>query len=577
MPDLISYEKLLDKYSLNRLPLPCSIICDHIFIYLPVEDILALRRVCKFFFLLTCRPAIWTRFLDDMEIIVPPQLHRPKDYPSPFDFEAEQMVTRALTLDDNWRQESNNAAVFNGGNAISAMPVITEMQILPGGKHIVVSNSISNGHELAHFVILYSLESQADRPESHLVVAQMVSSAAYKLNARYARFEGRPGIMVTFLERSRPFQIILPDDTGVTFSFSGLFISLEALELSETEPKRCSWEPVMYFCCDFPLDDPVMYEVDNKPYVAIVEKPNNIIIVDLDANDVTKLECQINVYDFKAHHISMYHCQILSIQVLASQGQILVVSTGNLWADGLDPTSGSIYVAELYELGEGTRVATSREYINIGALEKVQITKPYPPRPNLAPPPISIFLTKRFAKETELTGIEHYALWPVPGRVAGEYMYQLGCGFLVQQERIPLHLNPFNNAGFIPGTHRSLLYHNRVGGSLHLGRRLSPGIMPDHQPMVPRVAPNDLVRRPSRQKGPHTTNINLQVTEWDDYRLKGKVLAVAFDESTGRVCIADQGDRIVFLDYGLSFNLVARHIDWASLMFPDVLHRPSRR
>ncbi|EEB93285.1 hypothetical protein MPER_08084, partial [Moniliophthora perniciosa FA553] len=80
------------------------LIIDEIFTYLSIEDIMRLRRVDKAFFLLTHDPLIWRRFLERLNLPIPPIRPNFRYTLEATDFEIEQLVTKAVRADDNWRK-----------------------------------------------------------------------------------------------------------------------------------------------------------------------------------------------------------------------------------------------------------------------------------------------------------------------------------------------------------------------------------------------------------------------------------------------------------------------------------------
>jgi len=319
--------------------------------------------------------------------------------------------------------------------------------------------------------------------------------------------------------------------------------------------------------------------------------------VDLLENDISLLDCKINVYDSMVPQIFLKDPFITAIRVLPAQSQVLVMSIGYSFKSKVEkdmdeerekdmderedidmfkkislliPDRAHLRsnevptcIAELYDL-RGSGFATSREYLKVRRVQSVEISEDHPSlrRPGLPPPPISIF----FNTYDRFPAVEHFALWPVPGMVEGQYVYELGSNPLVFQGSIPLAIDRFHQARFIPGVHRGLLYYTAVQGMLHLGRHVNPEVPPKNYPGA-RVPPNDEVLRLAHRKGPHSPNRCHQFTPWDEYHLNS-VSAIAFDEGTGRICVADGVERIVLLDLGRSFDVGERHVRWVYGMFP---------
>ena len=183
---------------------------EHVFSYLHVEDIICLRRVrlyqlsCivlliffqvnKAFYFLTHEPVIWKRFLERMNLPVPPM--RPTFLYSHHgtDYEIEQMVTRAISLDDNWK--AIKPSIYTR-NILPVHHKVQDMFILPGGKYLVASVRDDDGYR--YHIMLYAL----DHPQGHRAIARFpIEVKAYHLYARYMKFKGKSGIIITYATRA---------------------------------------------------------------------------------------------------------------------------------------------------------------------------------------------------------------------------------------------------------------------------------------------------------------------------------------------------------------------------------------
>ena len=223
MPTLTTQRLGLFASTLDRFPrfarnlkcsifrLPPDLLIDGIFPYLCVEDIIVLRRVCCFplsirvvlelnlpqvnktFFIVTHEPIIWKRFLLRMNIPLPPLRPSFQYTNDATDYEIEHLVTRAISLDDNWRR---GRTWIRSNRIITTQHQILDMVMVPGGKFLIVS--IRDNPGFRFYLDLYAM----DHPKGHRAIARISTiSKAYFLQAKYGEWKGRRGIMITYCRR----------------------------------------------------------------------------------------------------------------------------------------------------------------------------------------------------------------------------------------------------------------------------------------------------------------------------------------------------------------------------------------
>jgi hypothetical protein len=150
--------------------------------------------VNKAFFLLTHEPIIWKRFLERMNIPIPPLRPTFRYSLQATDFEVEQLVTRAISLDDNWRKiypEICRRQITNAHNNV------LDMKLLPGGKYLVAS--VKDAASYRYYITIFLL----DHPSGHKVLARVPTDAkAHHLQAKYMTFNGKQGIMIAYIRRT---------------------------------------------------------------------------------------------------------------------------------------------------------------------------------------------------------------------------------------------------------------------------------------------------------------------------------------------------------------------------------------
>lgn len=176
------------------LRLPLLVYLDYIFPCLALEDIMSLRRVNKAFYLITHEPSIWRRFLERMN-------HHPIVYLRPnFDYtssnayyEIEQIVSRTISLDDNWRDSKPKVITRL---LFETHYEVLDMAILPGGKYLCAS--IKDRGSYRYYIALYIL----DHPSGpHAIARVPTHTKAFRLQAKYLKINGEYGVAVSCIRR----------------------------------------------------------------------------------------------------------------------------------------------------------------------------------------------------------------------------------------------------------------------------------------------------------------------------------------------------------------------------------------
>ena len=154
---------------------------------------ISIRQVNKAFYLLTHEPIIWKRFLSQLTIPLPPIRPTFRYALEATDFEIEQLVTRAISLEDNWRQTHPKIVRTR---ALLARYVVLELKLLPGGKYLVASVKDVDSHRF--YIVVFCL----DHPNGPRPLARFPTKAkALHLQAKYMRYQGAQVIMIAFVCR----------------------------------------------------------------------------------------------------------------------------------------------------------------------------------------------------------------------------------------------------------------------------------------------------------------------------------------------------------------------------------------
>lgn len=110
------------------------------------------------------------------------------------DFEVEQLVTRALSLDDNWRKVYPDIC---SRQVVLVHYQVLDMKLLPGGKYLIAS--VKDASSYRFYIVVYSL----DHPSGPRALARVPTLAkAYDLQVKYMKYKGAQGIMVAYTRRT---------------------------------------------------------------------------------------------------------------------------------------------------------------------------------------------------------------------------------------------------------------------------------------------------------------------------------------------------------------------------------------
>ncbi|KAJ7922792.1 hypothetical protein B0H13DRAFT_2317025 [Mycena leptocephala] len=438
--------------------LPFDIFVDQIFIYLPIEDIMSLRRVDRTLFLLTHEPIIWKRFLERMRTPIPPLRPTFRYSLQVTDFEAEQLVSRGISLDDNWRRDEPRVKTRQ---VIDAHHRVLDMKLLPGGKFLLASVRDLSSHR--YYITLFSL----DHPKGNRAVARVPTiSKAYDLQANIDPSDYSDTDAI-----DPPFPFL--------YESLCLHVSLDALEAlvdPRVPPGSAEFAKIAV------AQDPPFLELDKKAHVAFVQQPRRIVFINL-ASGVRSPMLIHNYGNFpeEAH-------QIRTIRVLPEQKDVIVIRT-----IGSEPTPGHPVLQNLTEMfhipdapGDATVQPFERWPVDPRVYDSFHLSDPVTAsigidHPNLqpasgAPPPISLF-----CRTMEPAGIVHYLIWPKIEEEPGTpTRYYFNLEYVVPQT---VHVSAPWGTHVLTGSSKALMYtvDNERKDSprmLTMRRYLSPQLQP---------------------------------------------------------------------------------------------------
>ncbi|KAJ7651602.1 hypothetical protein DFH06DRAFT_548148 [Mycena polygramma] len=588
LPDfLISRFKRSSYCYIQRLP--SDVFLDHIFIHLNIEDIMCLRRVDRTFFLLTHEPVTWKRFLERMRTPIPPLRPTFRYSLQATDFEAEQLVSRAISLDDNWRQDEPQ--VMNR-RVMKSHHRVLDMKLLPGGKFLLASVRDLASHW--YYITLFSL----DHPKGNRAVARVpTTSRAYDLQAKYMKYNGTHGIMVAYTRRM--FRNggkcdIDPSDYSDSDALDPPFpllyesvcmhVSLDALE-DLVDPRvhpdsaeyynRAAARPPPFFQIssyesETRITSLTLFELDNRAHVAFVQQPRRIVFIDLTSGvQSPMLIHNYNNFPENAH-------QIRTIRVLPEQNDVVIIRTVVT-----EPTPGHIVAQHLTEMfhiplaphydGDATVQPFERWPVDPREYSSFHISDPVtvsvgPDHPNIqpasgAPPPISLF-----CRTSEPMGMVHYLIWPKIEEEPGQPpKYSFNLEFVVPQT---VHVSSPRATRVLTGSSKALMYtvdNERTDAPrmLSMRRYLSPQLQPlwslrgTEDPTEP-ISRRDRSALSKRYYSSFQLPRNLK-QKMDDHGLS----AITWDETIGRLCIACGNEiKIHILDFASAVTPDSRFKQW---------------
>nr|GAT59839.1 predicted protein [Mycena chlorophos] len=586
-----------------------DIFVDFIFTHLTIEDIVCLRRVDRFFFLLTHEPVIWKRFLERMRTPIPPLRPTFRYSFQPTDFEVEQLVTRAISLEDNWRQDTPLVKVRR---TVDSHHRVLDMSLLPGGKFLVASVRDLDSHR--YYLTLFSLE----HPKGSCAVARLpTGSKAYDLQAKYIKYEGKQGIMIaytkrTFLNGEEPG--IDPSDYSDTDAVEPpaplwyenvcWHVSLDTLEelvdprvtpgSAEFQELAIERERPFRQISSFESEKRIsclsLFEMDSSPFIAFVQGPKTVVFVNLVSGVVAPMDLQ-NYNDAPAddHHIRTF-------RVIPDQRDIITIRTvrfeeapGHVQPEHLmemfhiphptDPPrppepepNGAIKPFERWPVDP-------REYdsfhLSDPVIHSIGLDHPrlQPARPSGLPEPISLYCRTAYP-----AGLVHYLIWPkiIESPTGGPPQYFFNLEYVVPQT---VHVSAPYSMQVLPGASRAFVF------TVEDARKSSPRVLavrrylsPQLQPLWGQRAMEDPIEPISRRDRPplsrkYYSAFNLPRflrRKLDDEGLG----AITWDEAIGRVCIACGDDfRIHILDFAYSVRPDDRFRAWkmAQSIKPNVV------
>ncbi|KZT22664.1 hypothetical protein NEOLEDRAFT_1180743 [Neolentinus lepideus HHB14362 ss-1] len=282
--------------SLDSIPL--DILVDHIISRLEVKDVIAVRKCCWGLYKVTQEPAIWKRLLCRYQGPLPPMPPTRRHLlGAQRSLETERLLTRALSFNKEWC--SDVPSTFHS-YCLQMWYQVYTVSILPGGHYMMVS--VSNKAVTRFYLLLYVLDYDV-RIACPLAQVE-VTSKAHELTAKYMFINGVHGIAVSYVRR----ECCGPDawrdasqfsekhdiaDVQFRYESATFFVSLTTVEClvdmaPDKGPKTPEYheyllnlpEPFRKMAAiqsGSPLLQPCLEYLDGKPYVSLIQQPENIV------------------------------------------------------------------------------------------------------------------------------------------------------------------------------------------------------------------------------------------------------------------------------------------------------------
>lgn len=337
---------------MTLLSLPNDTLVDLILVHLCVRDILRLRSVCRLFYELTHQPMVWKRILRKFHLPMPPLPPTTRySFPALSSLEAERLVTRTLSAEANWRSTIPKA--YKSWRFCVYAEVLS-MKIVLGGKYIVVS--VREGTSRYSLMLLM----MEHRVKTAYPVAKIATaSKAYKIEAKYMRYQTEMGIMITYVRREpkrasdRMAGIDVSDysedhaidyPVPVRYELNVIHCPLSAIHIAEdprfppgssayTARIDAQWSPfnsVTTIRSNTAFGFTDLDTLDSAPYIVAVQG-RLILFKNLVSRNVRRIRVgALFGYEEEASEVlpnGLFTYDIRAIRILAFQRELLVVRT----------------------------------------------------------------------------------------------------------------------------------------------------------------------------------------------------------------------------------------------------------
>ena len=147
---------------------------------------------------MTKRTTVWKRFIPRLQSLQHPFASLPPTWKynarEITSLELERLVTRAISLDNNWR--GDNPKIYKELHC-STFDQVLDMVLLPGGHYLVTS---VRDRSKKFSIVVWAMDHPATGRPSPIVFRQTMVRA-YHLQAKYMSIHGRKSLCIAFLRK----------------------------------------------------------------------------------------------------------------------------------------------------------------------------------------------------------------------------------------------------------------------------------------------------------------------------------------------------------------------------------------
>ncbi|KAM6498570.1 hypothetical protein JOM56_006518 [Amanita muscaria] len=564
-----------------------DLVLDEILPHLCIEDIISLRRVNKTFFILTHAPIIWKRFLLRMNIPLPPFRPSFRYTHDATDHEVEHLVTRAISLDDNWRR---GKTCIRSNKCVSTQYQVLDLVMVPGGKFLVASVKDQPGYRFN--LTLYVM----DHPRGIVQALARIPtiSKAYFLQAKYVEWKGKRGIMIVYCRRrfqnhSRTgvdpsdFSVRTDIDPPLPFAYEVkcLHVDLETLEnmvdpclepqsdeyVSLRMDRGPPFQEVEFIELDHVVTGLTLFEFNRAPFFGFLQAEGKIVLVDPGTRQLFVMTCADH-----PDHVGEEH-RIRAFRVLPGQKELIVVRTVSL-SENNDLMLVELYKAPVYH-GSYQYTCVDSYTVSGKLVASVQISdhgiptttgdQPQLHPSNGPPPPISIYV-----RTSKPSGVIHHCLWPSFMDIPMDELIRRTWFYDLSQATVQTsHVSAPYDIHVLPGAYRAMMYTVRPDDRnddlqlVSFRRYINPGNVPFDYPEKEPDSFGPVLGRPRYLIPAHVySSIDLTLSASAQLATTG-ISAVAWDETIGRLCVvAGKEQKIRVWDFSNAVQPDGRLSKW---------------
>ncbi|CAA7268055.1 unnamed protein product [Cyclocybe aegerita] len=559
---------------------------DDIFPYLLIDELLSLRKTCKVFYLLTHEPIIWKRYMRRLR--VPLAQLRPtfKFTERISNHEIEFLVTRACAVERSWRR---GIPRIKGRRILASQYKIIDLKLVPGGKFLVASAKDKCNYRF--YILVYALDVMYG---SRLLARLPTFFKVYDIQAQYMDYKGVPGMMISYVRRrfengAPPYIDVsdyghtTPIDTHHPLIYDAccIHMRLDAVEELIRPDLNPHGAKENYLAAAYTLEAPFrdvfrhelpaeihsasLFSVDNQPHMGFAVRNQSVALVELNTGrKVTFCFEDVPGFEGRPHRIR-------ALRFLPSQNDILVIRSISTIPGTPETHAFEIYsvpgqpgyhrVRPKYAWECEDKWGLNTEFTISDPANFARKTGPDHPdilRREYCPPTIWVFAPSENPK-----GATYWYFRPEP-----EVEWRNGPNDKFIYKSISLRPYHHSNRNYferaLPGAERTLFYEYDKDGTD------APPIVGFRRFLFPEkrfgtLYPTDDIIEPvmAVEKDDRDCDFAFRYIERcgnlvDDVNKDGGLAAITWDENSGRICLASDGNQRIYV-YDLAPVLEPHH------------------